>query len=748
MPHPAPSSSSAPPRPRGGRCAPPVSAAALAVLGLVLSPPVAGAATVTSTAIPEGAPTLLPVETGGVCVPVLTCPTEAAAERRSPGTGGPPDQADRLSFRFGALGLLSGYSAGLGTQSAVAPAAAGTADELQVRLATWRDGGPLLELLGDTRLDLVLRDVTDGTTAVTLGRSTPLPASSTSSAAPVTLVSGRLTPASGRLVPGRAYRLEARVRTGAILSAALLQELRVWFDDASIVVRTLDAPTVAGATNVRARTVSFDRAVSTTSAVVEVLDGGTVVSSTTVPTASSGAIALPATDGTYAVRVLQRDIDGNEVRSAEVPTRLDTTAPDIAASAAAVSPAVSSTRERVVTLSGLPSDGTPGALRVLDAAGTPVLTVASPPWSGGAASFVLPAGVDDGTYRVAVDVADAAGNTAELRSPGFVLDRVAPTAGRAPTWTPEPASPGRGTVSFDRAPDTVDATVVVTPAGGGAPVRVPVPPGASTVVLDLPAAVGTYLLTVEQTDAAGNTSTTPSTTATRAPTGGGTPNPNPNPNPNPTLPFPDVVPSLPVPTAPAEPERGDPGTPGAVLSGCLGGEVVLTSVVPDGRRVRISGVSAYARGTRLAVVDQDRRLVGFARVGADGRFAITDRSPRRPRSGPARYQAGTTTFLSTGLRVRRANALDAVSRSGSRLVLRGRLDLRKLGRTPRFQVRGGRGAAACAARSTLRVVGRPIVDRRTGAYRVTVATPRGSGPLVLRTVAQGRTRSFSVLLVR
>jgi hypothetical protein len=79
----------------------------------------------------------------------------------------------------------------------------------------------------------------------------------------------------------------------------------------------------------------------------------------------------------------------------------------------------------------------------------------------------------------------------------------------------------------------------------------------------------------------------------------------------------------------------------------------------------------------------------------------------------------------------------------------GRVDIGRLGRRPRFEVRGGRGAAGCGKGATrLKVTGAVRLDRRTGAYRLTARVPRGTGHLVLRARALGRMSSYSGFVVR
>ena len=189
-------------------------------------------------------------------------------------------------------------------------------------------------------------------------------------------------------------------------------------------------PLVTGAGNSRNRSVVYDRGPEVTSASVELLDGlGRVLSM--VPDLDGDGqvnVTLPDTDGDYGVRVLRTNAAAQTTRSSVVTATLDRVAPSTAGLGLTVLPALSSDRQRAVTFTP-PPDAVGATAQVIDASdtpvGVPVLT------AGGMATVQL--GASDGDYRVALTLADAAGNTATLVSGVVTLDATAPGAGGART---------------------------------------------------------------------------------------------------------------------------------------------------------------------------------------------------------------------------------------------------------------------------------------------------------------------------
>ncbi|MFA4926934.1 MAG: Ig-like domain repeat protein, partial [Patulibacter sp.] len=268
------------------------------------------------------------------------------------------------------------------------------------------------------------------------------------------------------------------------------------------------APTVTGAGNDRQRTVTFTRDPSAAAVVVEILDADDELLDT-VPVATGGstAITLPDADATYGVRVRQTDAAGNGAATEITDAVLDRIAPDLSTLALTVTPTLSNDRARTVTIAR-PSDAAAVTAQVIDADDAPV---GSPVTITGNTGTVTLGGAD-GSYRVVVTVADAAGNEDDVTSSPVTLDATAPDAGPAPTVTGDERLRER-TVAFTRDPTATLVVVEILDADGDVIDTVPVPSGA-TASVTLPDADGDYGLRVRQSDAAGNTDTTPTADVT------------------------------------------------------------------------------------------------------------------------------------------------------------------------------------------------------------------------------------------
>ncbi len=491
------------------------------------------------------------------------------------------------------------------------------------------------------------------------------------------------------------------------------------------------APTVDGDLSRRDRTVSFTRDPTTVSAVVEILRGGVVVQSVPVVSGSSQAIQLPVGDGTYDVRVRQTDEAGNSAASPTTEVSLDQAGP--AASDPPTVTGAGNSRVRAVAFTR-PGDAVTAVIELLDAEGTVIDTI---PVSSGSSGVVrLPDAARDGRYGVQVTLTDALGNSATTPITAFALDTSPPDAGPAPTVT---GPPDALSVSFTRAPDAATAVIEVLDGSGNVIATVPVAAGASSATVDLPDAPGGYGIRVVQTDAAGNSATTPVTAVVRN-------------APEDRRPTDDRRPGDGRTGGDGRPGgdggRGgngdgalpltDPGRYGTLLQQCFGGDVVLTDVTAQGARVSVKGLSRYAPGSTVTIVDLAGRRAGSTRIGATGRFAVVVRAPSSARARLAvGYRAVVGTRRSPVVRLRRANVLTGVAVRGATIQIRGRVDVARLGSLRRIRVFGGAGATACKRSRQLQIVGRVAVDRRTGRYSLRARAPSGSGRLVVRTQAFG-----------
>ncbi|WP_210494677.1 Ig-like domain-containing protein [Patulibacter sp. SYSU D01012] len=484
------------------------------------------------------------------------------------------------------------------------------------------------------------------------------------------------------------------------------------------------APTVTGDQNGRTRSVAFTRASDAATVAVEIRDADDrLVDSVAVPSGDRADVTLPDVDGTYTVRVRQTDAAGNDARTPGTDVVLDRQAPDPGPAPTVDGSATG--RERTVRFVRDPS-ATTVTVELLDADGGLLDAIAVP--SGDEADVTLPD--RDGAYGIRVRQVDAAGNVARTPTAEVVLDREAPDPGPAPTVPSGTDGTAPFTVSFVRDPSAAEVRVEVLDASGTVVATVPVPSG-DTATVTLPAAAGAYTIRVVQVDAAGNSAVTAATTVERRVAGPETP----------ATPQTPTTPQGTTPTTPADPPR-------SVLDAaeCPRPTTAVTTVARAGGRIVVRGYSSSPRGTKLAVIDGRNRRVGTAVVGADGRFGIRVAPTAKLRRNDVRYRVVDRGRSSIGVQLHRANALTAVRRSGGTVTLRGRVDLRRIGRARSILAFGGAGACP-DPRGTLRPVGRARIDAK-GRYRLTVRA-EATGRLLVGTRVRGsRASARSAYVVR
>jgi hypothetical protein len=419
------------------------------------------------------------------------------------------------------------------------------------------------------------------------------------------------------------------------------------------------APKAKGAGNERARRILFTRDPSATEVVVELLDArGHVLDTTPVPTGDEAEVTLPDADGTYGVRVRQTDAAGNDARTGATEVVLDRVAPE--AGPAPTATGAANSRLRTVAFT---RDATAAsvAVEILDASGALVDTV--PVASGDRAEVTLPD--RDGTYTVRVRQTDAAGNDARTAGVEVGLDLTAPDAGPAPTLTGSGNARER-TVAFARDASATSVTVEVLDADGHVVDEIPVPSG-DAAELKLPDADGAYAVRVRQQDAAGNAARTPSTEAVLdrvAPDAG------------------------PAPTAAGEPSGAEPvrvtftrapdATDVVVEVRDAEGTLVETVPVPTGDVASVTLPAAPGRYA-LRVVQTDRAgnrsvseettVLRAAPAPAATTTATTPAAAPATTTAPAARPAAPTQDPAAACRP--ATVVTGVSRSGSRIVVRG-----------------------------------------------------------------------------
>ena len=473
------------------------------------------------------------------------------------------------------------------------------------------------------------------------------------------------------------------------------------------------APVVTGPVNDRDRTVEFTRAADAEKATIEVLDAdGHVALDVPVPAGGSGQVALPDVDGEHRVRVRQADDLGNDDVTPSTTVVLDRAAPD-----AGPAPEVTgndTARERRVTFVRA-ADAEKVIVEVLDADGHVVSKTGVP--SGSTADVTLPD--EDGDYRIRVRQTDAAGNAATSPGTDVTLDRVAPEAGPAPQAAGDPDAI---VVRFARARDTVRALVEVLDAHGDVVMTVPVGDGDSATVR-LPAAAGRYALRVVQFDAAGNRSTTDGIAAERA------------------------TPAVPTERPAVATEQAAAAGSGAAVVPCTQRALVLTRVAARGSKVRISGWTAADAGTRVAIVDLRGRRLGTATSDGSGAFSVDVAAPTAKERRIVGYRAVSGTQRSHAAVLRPDNRLTSARRTGTTVTIRGRVDLRSVGRVRRVEALGGTGECPRTG-AILRPLAAATVNPRTGAYVLRVSAPAAGRVLLRVRVTGARTIHRSAYVVR
>nr|WP_231518029.1 BapA/Bap/LapF family large adhesin [Alteromonas stellipolaris] len=251
---------------------------------------------------------------------------------------------------------------------------------------------------------------------------------------------------------------------------------------------------------------------------------------TTVQADGTFSVDVPVelAEGEYSVEATVTDAAGNTATDANTG-EIDTTAPDITLDAKGTD------NDTTPTLSGT-TDAAPGStvtLTVTDSAGN-IQTLTTTVQADGTFSVDVPAELAEGEYSVEASVTDAAGNTASTEEQG-AIDVTAPTISLN-----DPGINGDVTPTLSGLTDAVPGstiTLTVTDSAGVTQTFTTTVLADGTFTVEVPNAVaeGTYSVTAEVTDGAGNTaqatasgdydSTSPSTTVNQpAPTNDTTPN--------------------------------------------------------------------------------------------------------------------------------------------------------------------------------------------------------------------------------
>ncbi|VEL96022.1 Ig-like protein group 3 [Alteromonas sp. 76-1] len=251
---------------------------------------------------------------------------------------------------------------------------------------------------------------------------------------------------------------------------------------------------------------------------------------TTVQVGGTFSVDVPVAlaEGEYSVEASVTDAAGNTATDANIG-EIDTTAPVISLDAQGTD------NDTTPTLSGT-TDAAPGStvtLTITDSAGN-TQTVTAIVQADGTYSADVPAELAEGEFTVNASVTDEAGNTASVEAQG-AIDVTAPTVSLN-----DPGINGDTTPTLSGLTDAVPGSTItlsVTDSAGVTQTFSTTVLADGTFTVEVPNAVaeGTYSVTAEVTDGAGNTaqatasgdydSTSPSTTVNQpAPTNDTTPN--------------------------------------------------------------------------------------------------------------------------------------------------------------------------------------------------------------------------------
>ncbi|WP_244224536.1 adventurous gliding motility protein AgmC [Corallococcus sicarius] len=271
----------------------------------------------------------------------------------------------------------------------------------------------------------------------------------------------------------------------------------------------LTVPTVAISTPANGSTIGTNAVTvvgtSTGATSVTLTFQGTDYGPIAVDASGNWSYPLPVSlgEGTYTVTAVSTDAAGNTSTQAASTFTVDLTGPQVAISTPANGTSVGTD---TVTVTGTSSGATSVTLTFDGASHGPVAVDAAGNWS-----YPLPGPLAEGTYTVTAVSVDGAGNTSTPATSTFTVDLTAPTV--AITTPANGSTIGTDTVTVTGT--STGATSVTLTYNGTNYGPIPVD-GAGNWNYTLPVSLtdGTYTVTAVSTDAAGNTSTSASTTFT------------------------------------------------------------------------------------------------------------------------------------------------------------------------------------------------------------------------------------------
>lgn len=168
-----------------------------------------------------------------------------------------------------------------------------------------------------------------------------------------------------------------------------------------------------------------------------------------------------------------------------------------------------------------------------------------------------------------------------------------------------------------------------------------------------------------------------------------------------------------------------------LVLGCSTRRIVLTDVVPTGRRVRLTGAAdRRLAGRRVRIrFAATGRTVAQPVVAPDGTFSALAPLPSRKvrSSNRARYRASIGTVRSLDLKLERRMRVSTLRRSGTNVVLTGRIS-RPLAATAGDRMISIERRISC----TRTAVVAQVFPRADGTFTATFASPEDAGAAVYR----------------
>lgn len=194
------------------------------------------------------------------------------------------------------------------------------------------------------------------------------------------------------------------------------------------------------------------------------------------------------------------------------------------------------------------------------------------------------------------------------------------------------------------------------------------------------------------------------------------------------------------PSAPANPEgetvRGDlaftQGTANDLYLACTKLDLLLIDVLPAGSRtVSVTGAADLRLAGQTAEILLDGKRVATAAIRPDGSFAAKVRAPQANRRKNARYQARVGATVSQKLKLERRMIATTLTRSGSNLVLRGKIT-KPFARKP--AAIAIERYLSCRRHENVRVA--TVVPDRNGNFAVAIPLPANAAAVIYRALTR------------